>query len=147
MTADDLILFVCTGNTCRSPMAEALWNAKFGRDIRARSAGVSAWSGQAAAAYAVEAVKGYGADLSDHRARDLTEVIESPQWVVTMTRGQAHRVRRLRPEWQNKIYLLSELADDEGDVHDPIGQSREAYQAVCDRLYDLLERLSGRIQE
>ncbi|MCY0898700.1 MAG: low molecular weight protein arginine phosphatase [Firmicutes bacterium] len=143
MNQDYLMLFVCTGNTCRSPMAEGLWRQLLGG--RAESCGVSAWAGAKATRHAVAAVTRYGVDLSDHRARNLEEVTNVPDFVVTMTRDQACRVVEQRPEWADRTYVLSELAGESGDILDPIGQNLEQYERVADEIYRLLVKVKDRL--
>lgn len=133
------ILFVCTGNTCRSAMAEALWRT-MGHN-RGSSAGVSAWSGQEPSRYAIEAVKLWEADLTSHRARDLDEVKDSPDLIVTMTHSQARAVVVRRPEWESKTFQLHDLVGEHGEIRDPIGQKLEQYVLVAREIHRLLEKL------
>ncbi|NMP21014.1 low molecular weight protein arginine phosphatase [Sulfobacillus harzensis] len=136
------ILFVCTGNTCRSPMAEALWKAMGGRGA---SAGVSAWSGQPAAEFAQLVVTRYGGRLDSHRARDLDEIRDDPDFVLTMTESQRLQVMERRPDWNDRTFCLGDFAGEPGDIQDPAGHDRETYQAVADRLHALLARLKERL--
>lgn len=139
MTKNPAILFVCTGNTCRSAMAEALWRAM--GHSRVGSAGVLAWSGLSAAGHAQEAVVHYGASLKDHRARDLAMVDEDYDLILTMTHSQYQRVVKAKPEWSSKTYLLTEFVGESGDVLDPLGQDFAAYQATAKEIHRLLQKL------
>ncbi len=139
MTKNPAILFVCTGNTCRSAMAEAMWRVM--GHSRVGSAGVSAWSGLSAAAHAQEAVLHYGASLKEHRARDLALVDEDYDLVLTMTHSQYQGVLKARPAWSGKTYLLTEFVGESGDVVDPLGQDFAAYQATAKEIHTLLQKL------
>ena len=139
------ILFVCTGNTCRSPIAEALWSA-LGHS-GATSAGVSAWSGLSAAAHARQAVKRYGGSLEHHRSRDLSEVHGDFDLVLTMTGHQYAQVLHARPEWIDRVFVLGELAGESGDVNDPFGQDFAAYQAVAEEIHRLLRKLEEKLAQ
>ena len=145
------ILFVCTGNSCRSVMAEGLCNkfAQGKKNVRAISAGTIAIPGIRPSENAVVAMKEEGADISGHRSQPLSaELIDSADIVIAMTR--AHR--RFTLEIANnftldskKVFLLMEFAsrwDFFGvDVEDPIGQPLWAYQNCLGMMRDPIQRL------
>lgn len=124
-------------------MAMAIWHQLAGEP--AESAGVSAWTGLPAAAHAQEAVKRYRASLKDHRARDLRDVQGTFDYVITMTRAQRERVVEIRPQWAQKTYVLSELVGQSGDIVDPAGQDLDAYTAVAEEIYRLLQKLKNQL--
>ena len=139
------ILFVCTGNTCRSPMAEALlkvrmpesWHGK----VEISSAGTHAWDCEPATETAVEAVAELGIDLSAHKARRLSkELVAGADLVVVMTDGHARIVLDLDPTAEAKLLRLGELDPErkEIDIADPIGGDRSVYAASRDELDRLI---------
>lgn len=124
-------------------MAEAIWRAMGQHAVG--SAGVSAWPGQRAAAHAATAVERYGGALDNHRSRDLDDVSEEPDLVLTMTRAQKARVLERRPEWAERTWVLTEMVGETGDITDPIGQDLAAYQAVADQLHRLLTQFRDKL--
>ena len=142
------ILFVCTGNTCRSPMAAALFN-HLGNDAgcQAESAGVAAFPGQPASAPAVEVMQAvYGIDLSGHRARNITRSLaEAFDLVLTMTEEHRQVLQQAMPELGGKLQTLARAAGQDGpDVLDPYGCQAEQYAQTAAQLDALLRLLLAR---
>lgn len=133
------ILFVCSGNTCRSAMAAAIMNKiamDNDMDIFIQSAGLFAETGAPASDNAVTALKRYGIDLSNHRAKQVTEeLLRQCDLVLTMT--AAHK-SVLAPVLGDKVFTLAEYSGASGDVADPYGSDLEEYEAAAAKLYDLL---------
>src|SRR5882762_10517184 len=135
------VLFVCTGNVCRSPMAEGiLRRAVQGRgDYRVFSAGLGAMEGQPPSHYGVPAVRELGIDISSQRSRMLTpELVQQADYIFGMTHSHIDTVMLLYPQAAEKTFLLREFDDTldffEKDISDPIGGSYEVYLDCRDQI-------------
>jgi RpiB/LacA/LacB family sugar-phosphate isomerase len=135
------VLFICTGNICRSPMAEGIFRhiMKGRRDIQVMSAGIGAMEGQAPSPYAVQAVRELGIDISKQRSRQLTaDLVQEADYIFGMTHSHVDTVMLLYPYAAEKTFLLREFDDTldvfEKDISDPIGGSYEVYAYCRDQI-------------
>ena len=138
-------LFVCTGNTCRSPMAEGIFNKiakERGLDNAANSAGIFAAEGGSASKNAVDALAEIGADISGHKSRRVTpEMLGEYDEILTMTKSHADILKGALPQFGYKIRTLSEAAGGGGEISDPFGGDLDAYRACRDEIERLVEKL------
>lgn len=147
------VILVCTGNTCRSPLAEALLRQALSErgitDIEVTSAGTGAWEGAPASEGAYLVGLESGLDLSGHRARLLTgEVVASSDLILTMARH--HRARVLELGAEQRVHLLGDFAGRSGaaaEVADPFGADLEVYRQTRDDLAALTTVVAVRLAE
>ncbi|HYF76826.1 MAG TPA: low molecular weight protein arginine phosphatase [Symbiobacteriaceae bacterium] len=133
------VLLVCSGNTCRSPMAEALlkhaWQAANpGWDLEVISAGTGAMPGSVASPHAVSAMRSRGLDLSAHRSRPVDDqTLASVDLVLTMTHRHKEHILSRWPHLAGRVYQLGEYAGNGQDISDPFGGTLQDYEATaCD---------------
>lgn len=144
------VLFVCTGNTCRSPMAAVLLLKALGSGSHheAESAGISALEGSPASANAVAVMSGVGLDVSSHRARRLTdELVRSADLILAMTSVHKDLLLRNHHAAQGRVFTLGEATEVGGDVPDPFGGAIGDYHRVAELIEAAVVRLAERLLE
>ncbi|MDQ5983180.1 MAG: Protein-arginine-phosphatase [Eubacteriales bacterium SKADARSKE-1] len=139
------ILFVCTGNTCRSPMAKELFKRFLKendiKDITCNSAGVSGFNGEEASKNAIIACSDYDIDLKDHKSKNLSEIdINSIDLFVVMNFFQYDVLKILKIP-ADKIYVLG------GGIEDPFGGDVKTYKKCCAKINSSLVSLYEHIKK
>lgn len=146
------VLFVCTANMCRSPVAEGLMKQLVDQrgeadQWRVDSAGASALEGQLVTPESVQVAAELGADIRGHRSRPVTgDLLEQYSLVLVMERRHQEALRAAFPERADRIYLLSEMVGESSDVWDPVGTGIENYRAMGQQVHTTLENGYERIR-
>ena len=139
------ILFICTGNTCRSPMAEVLFKFKTGSNSpwKSSSAGTHALSGTPASLEAQIVVNEIGANLKDHNSKPINKkLIEEADLILVMTKGHQKYISKNFSNVSHRVYLINELGTSKvKDISDPYGSAIEIYRNTCNEIAHAIDEL------
>ncbi|MBC9784531.1 low molecular weight protein arginine phosphatase [Heliobacterium chlorum] len=147
------LLFVCTGNTCRSPMAQVLAQKGIAQrglkeQVKVASAGTMAWPGAPASAHAQKVMADRNLDLSEHASRPLDEaLIREADLILTMTGSHRDMVLQAAPGNDGKVFSLREFIGTEGDIADPFGRNEQAYACCAGEIEEAIEKALDRIEQ
>lgn len=146
------VLFVCSGNTCRSPMAEGLFNNMAGekagdKSICASSAGIYACNGEPATPFTLEVMREIGININEHRSlRLIAAMLKSADLILTMTHAQKEAINSQWPEFaKDKLFTLKEFGRQvsgqqiDNDIKDPFGGSKNEYESCLANIKGALE--------
>lgn len=144
-----VILFVCTGNSCRSVIAKKLLEKKLNEknrtNVEVLSAGIMMLDGLSAADEVKELLRQEGIDVSSHHSQKVTkEMIKKSDIVLVMEKLHEEKILELAPQVKNRLFLLKEFAkikDNNLDIADPIGKSKEFYAQTFGIIKEAIERV------
>lgn len=150
------IMIVCTGNTCRSPMAEALMKSELQKvglteKVIVDSSGLGAYPGDGASLGAKQAMENMGLNINDHRSK-MYDQNENFDLVLTMTTEHKKRLLTFLPQLAGKVYTLKEYATNGSDqtdlnISDPYGGDYTVYTRTADEIKKYIDMAVKRLQQ
>lgn len=150
------ILFVCTGNICRSAMAHHYMQKKV-KDLGIQneflidSCGIMAYTGDISTQNAKNAMKQYGVSLDDHRAKNISDInLDFYDYIITMTLSHKENIIYMYPKIKDKVYTLKELVNNNTNdlnVSDPWGYDISTYKLCASQIVELVDKLIEKLKK
>jgi len=147
------ILFVCTGNTCRSVMAQGLLRKMLSeegiKDVEVSSAGIAALPSFAIYGVLEKVLKEESIEISNHKPTRVTaDIVKDADLILVMERRHKEAILEMAPEVKKKVFLLKEFAGEKEnlDIPDPIGQPEEAYRSRLQEIKGYLRKILKKIK-
>lgn len=136
------ILFICTGNTCRSPMAEAIFKHKTNNRYEVKSAGIFAQDGSTASLHSIDVLKKQSIPI-DHKSKQLTtELVVWSDLILTMGNSHKQMILQRYPKADDKVFCLKEFAQNtKADIADPFGGTLEDYEKTFNEIEEAIQKL------
>ena len=146
------ILVVCTGNACRSPMAEGFLRKELSQNegFIVKSAGISAVDGMKPTPYAVDVMKDEGIDISGYLSSVLSkEFAKAADIILVMTKTHKDIIVDIMPDVKDKTSLYNEFAnlDNNADIEDPIGKPLLVYKDVCNKIKKASQQIVKKLKK
>ena len=142
------IMFICTGNICRSAMAHKMlekMSKEQNKNIEAYSSGIWAETGDIPTYEGIETMKGYGIDLSTHRATNIRNSdIRNMDVILCATLNHKKNIIAMYPELKDKVYTMKEYAgyqENDLDIPDPWGYGLDVYKNCAKEIKDCIEKI------
>lgn len=151
---DRKILFVCTGNTCRSVMAQGLFKNMLReegiKDVKVSSAGIAALPSFAIYGVLEKVLKEEDIEISNHKPTRVTpQIVKDADLILVMEKRHKEAILEIAPEVKNRVFLLKKFAGEKKnlDIPDPIGQPEEAYRSRLEEIREYLMKILKKIKK